>query len=212
MGVDRDRGIAVARADDTRPKQSRSMPTMLGAVAFVLAISCWANAARPPAVAVATDATATATAARAEDRIAYPSGYTRWTHIRSGLITAKHPAFPRFGGLHHIYANPASLEGYRSGRYADGSVLVYDLFETRDHGDGIVDQGPRRQIDVMVKDSNRFAATGGWGYAEFAAGTTTDRLNNADRDGCAACHASRKQHGHVFSEWPNRAEPRAGES
>jgi hypothetical protein len=200
MGADRDR--------DARPAPSRLTSTMLNAAVFALAISCWANAATPPAVASG----AVATAARAEDRVAYPIGYSRWTHIRSGLITAKHPAFARFGGLHHIYANPASLEGYRSGRYADGSVLVYDLFETRDHGDGIVDQGPRRQIDVMVKDSKRFAATGGWGYAEFAAGTTTDRLNNADRDGGAACHASRKQHGHVFSEWPNRVEPRTDES
>lgn len=184
------------------------MPTWLGVVAFALVISCWTSAATSPAVAEG----AAPTAKRAEDRIAYPSGYSRWTHIRSGLITAKHPAFARFGGLHHIYANAASLEGYHSGRYADGSVLVYDLFETRDHGDGIIDQGPRRQIDVMVKDSKRFAATGGWGYAEFAAGTTADRLSNADRDGCAACHASRKQHGDVFSEWPNRAEPQADES
>lgn len=200
MGADRDRGA--------RPAPSRLTSTILNAAVFALAISCWASAATQPAVADDT----LASAARADDRIAYPTGYSRWTHIRSGLITAKHPAFPRFGGLHHIYANPASLEGYRKGRYADGSVLVYDLFETRDHGDGIVDQGPRRQIDVMVKDSKRFAATGGWGYAEFAAGTTTDRLNNADRDGCAACHASRKQHGHVFSEWPNRVEPQADES
>lgn len=208
MGVDRDRGADHPRADAARPAPSRLMPTMLGAVAFVLAISCWASAATPTAAADS----AVAATARSEDRIAYPTGYSRWTHIRSGLITAKHPAFPRFGGLHHIYANATSLEGYRSGRYADGSVLVYDLFETRDHGDGLVDQGPRRQIDVMVKDSKRFAATGGWGYAEFAAGTASDRLTNADRDGCAACHASRKQHDHVFSEWPDRGEPQAGES
>jgi hypothetical protein len=208
MGVDRDRNAEATRADDTQPAQSRLMPTMLGLAVFALAISCWASAATPPAVANS----AVATASRSEDRIAYPTGYSRWTHIRSGLITSKHPAFPRFGGLHHIYANAASLEGYRSGRYADGSVLVYDLFETRDHGDGIVDQGPRRQIDVMVKDSKRFAATGGWGYAEFAAGSDTDRLNNADRDGCAACHASRKQQGHVFSEWPNLAEAQASDS
>ncbi|QWF15840.1 cytochrome P460 family protein [Lysobacter capsici] len=176
--------------------------------AFALTIGCWASAATPPAVADSAVAATT----RTEDRIAYPTGYSRWTHIRSGLITAKHPAFARFGGLHHIYANAASLEGYRSGRYADGSVLVYDLFETRDHGDGLVDQGPRRQIDVMVKDSRRFAATGGWGYAEFAAGSATDRLNNADRDGCAACHASRRPHGDVFSEWPNLTAPQPGES
>ncbi|SDW35473.1 cytochrome P460 family protein [Lysobacter enzymogenes] len=144
--------------------------------------------------------------------VAYPSGYPRWTHLKSGLIAAGHPAFARFGGLHHIYANPAALEGNRDGRYADGAVLVYDLFETRDSGDGLIDQGPRRHIDVMVKDSRRFAATGGWGYAEFAAGQRSDRLTPADRDGCAACHASRAQHGHVFSQWQNRDEDGAPNS
>ncbi|NNC24627.1 cytochrome P460 family protein, partial [Salinisphaera sp. USBA-960] len=94
----------------------------------------------------------------------------------------------------------------RDGRYADGAVLVYDLFETRDSGDGLIDQGPRRHIDVMVRDSVRYAATGGWGYAEFAAGQRSDRLTPAERDGCAACHASRAQHGHVFSQWQNRDE------
>lgn len=144
--------------------------------------------------------------------VAYPSGYSRWTHLKSGLIAAGHPAFARFGGLHHVYANAAALEGNRDGRYADGAVLVYDLFEIRDSGDGLIDQGPRRHIDVMVKDSRRYAATGGWGYAEFAAGQRRDRLTPADRDGCAACHASRAEHGHVFSQWQNRDEDGAPHS
>lgn len=197
MRVDREH----TRANYMPPARAPRTPVWLGAIAFALAIIGWASAATPSVTMAA------APASRSEDRIAYPGGYSRWTHIRSGLITSSHPAYPRFGGLHHIYANATSLAGYRSGRFADGSVLVYDLFETRDHGDGIIDQGPRRQIDVMVKDSARFAATGGWGYAEFAAGSDTDRLGNGDRDGCAACHASRKQRDHVFSEWPHVAEP-----
>ncbi|MGJ7902597.1 cytochrome P460 family protein [Lysobacter sp. 1R34A] len=139
----------------------------------------------------------------------FPVGYSRWTHIKSGLITSGHAAYPRFGGLHHIYANAIALDGYRSGRFADGSVLVYDLFETRDNGDATIDQGTRRHIDVMVKDSARFAATGGWGYAEFAAGERRDRLRTAQRDGCAACHASQKDNDQVFSRWreDSAAEP-----
>ena len=132
--------------------------------------------------------------------IAFPQGYTRWTHIKSGLIPAGHPAFASYGGLHHIYANELALAGYRDGRYADGSVLAYDLFETRVTADGSIDQGPRRHVDVMVKDARRYAATGGWGYAEFAAGADTDRLDSDQRAGCAACHEHRKAQGYVFSE------------
>lgn len=132
--------------------------------------------------------------------IAFPQGYTRWTHVKSGLIPAGHPAFASYGGLHHIYANDLALAGYRDGRYADGSVLAYDLFETRVTADGSIDQGPRRHVDVMVKDAHRYAATGGWGYAEFAAGADADRLDSGRRAGCAACHEHRKAQGYVFSQ------------
>ncbi|ALN82108.1 putative cytochrome c' [Lysobacter antibioticus] len=144
---------------------------------------------------------ATATAASDTQTLLFPVGYSRWTHIKSGLINPGHAAYARFGGLHHIYANATALEGYRSGRFPDGSVLVYDLFEATDKGDATIDQGPRRHIDVMVKDDTRFAATGGWGYAEFAAGERQDRLRPVQRDGCAACHASQKQNDQVFSRW-----------
>ncbi|MGO1071344.1 cytochrome P460 family protein [Lysobacter sp. CA199] len=183
-----------ARASNGRGCGRADAIALAAALALALAIGGFAQAASPPA-----------DPPRAQDApaIAFPAGYSMWTHIKSGLITSGHAAYPRFGGLHHIYANPAALQGYRSGEYPDGAVLVYDLFETRDSGDGIVDQGPRRHIDVMVKDSARFKASGGWGYAEFAAGERADRLKTAERDGCAACHASRQQHGDVFSEWPN---------
>jgi len=159
----------------------------------------------PPAPPAATGTAANPAA------IAFPAGYTRWTHIKSGLITPAHAAYPRFGGLHHVYANPAALQGLRSGAYPDGAVLVYDLFETRDNA-GIVDQGPRRHIDVMVKDRARFKASDGWGYAEFAAGARSDRLNDAERDGCAACHATRRAQGDVFSQWGNAGEADASGS
>ena len=136
----------------------------------------------------------------ADAAIAFPQGYTRWTHVKSGLIPAGHPAFASYGGLHHIYANETALAGYRKGEFADGSVLAYDLFETRATPDGSIDQGPRRHVDVMVKDARRYAATGGWGYAEFAAGAQQDRLSQDQRAGCAACHEHRKAQGYVFSQ------------
>ncbi|NUO75570.1 MAG: cytochrome P460 family protein [Lysobacter sp.] len=161
----------------------------LGALASVLAMRTGHAAPEPAAADPATPAA-----------IAFPQGYTRWAHVKSGLIPAGHPAFARYGGLHHIYANDIALAGYGKGEFADGSVLAYDLFETRVTADGSIDQGPRRHVDVMVKDARRYAATGGWGYAEFAAGQRSDRLSQAQRGGCAACHAARKDQGYVFSE------------
>lgn len=174
---------------------------LAAALALTLTVSCLAQAGTAPATPLAAT-----NASKDKTDIAFPTGYTRWTHIKSGLITSVHAAYPRFGGLHHIYANPAALQGLSGKGYPDGAVLVYDLFETRDNA-GIVDQGPRRHIDVMIKDSARYKDSGGWGYAEFAAGERADRLKTAERDGCAACHAVRRKQGDVFSEWVNQNDP-----
>jgi hypothetical protein len=136
------------------------------------------------------------------DKIAFPNGYRQWTHVKSGLIDdPAHPAYARFGGVHHIYANETAMEGYRSATYPDGSVLVYDLLELRKQPDGSVDQGPRRHVDVMVKDAKRFAATGGWGYEEFFPGADTATLTPKAQAGCAACHTANAPHDHVFSDF-----------
>lgn len=135
--------------------------------------------------------------------IPYPHGYREWSHVKSGLIDdPAHRAFPRFGGLHHIYANAAAREGLRDGHYADGATFVYDLLETRKLPDGTIDQGTRRHVDVMLRDARRFADTGGWGYQEFPGGNPNQpALTKKESAACHACHASRAAYDHVFSDW-----------
>ncbi len=136
-------------------------------------------------------------------RIPFPSGYRDWTHVKSGLIDdPAHPAFARYGGVHHIYANPKAMTGYRTGNFPDGAILVYDLHTLVPLPDGSIDQGERRHLDVMVKDRARFAETRGWGYEEFlASAPQTPTLTPKAQAGCAACHAARRAHGDVFSEY-----------
>lgn len=131
----------------------------------------------------------------------FPDGYRDWRHVSTGLIGPHAPAYAVNGGFHHIYANPAALEGYREGRFPDGAVLVYDLFEAVDRGGDVTAQGARRHVDVMVKDSRRFAATDGWGYAEFAAGERAPRPGIAASQDttCHACHQRAAARDFVFS-------------
>lgn len=111
------------------------------------------------------------------------------------------PFFARVGGLHHIYANEKAMEGYRTGRFPEGSVLVFDVFETQEAA-GATLEGPRRFIDVMQKDSKRFAATGGWGYEEFKGDSQTERaLTPKTAQECHACHAAAKDYDSVFSRF-----------
>ena len=135
----------------------------------------------------------------------FPDGYRDWRHVSTGLIGPNAPAYAVNGGFHHIYANPLAVQGYRDGRFPDGAVLVYDLIEAVDRGGGVTGQGARRHVDVMVKDSRRFAATDGWGYAEFAAGERTPRPGIAvsQQTTCHACHQRAKARGFVFSSLRN---------
>lgn len=130
--------------------------------------------------------------------VAYPDGFRKWTHVKSGLIGAGSPAHQRFGGLHHIYANDEALRGYQSGHFAEGSVLVFDLFNVATAND-VTNETSRRQVDVMHKDSKRYSETGGWGFEEFRGDSHEQNEEARAPTECFNCHAARKEHDYVFS-------------
>jgi Cytochrome P460 len=138
--------------------------------------------------------------AESNDAIPYPTGYRQWTHVRTVLIGPQSPAFESFGGLHHIYANEKAMEGYRAGRFPDGSVLVFELLETRENA-GVTTEGPRKRVGVMVKETKRYAETGGWGFESFQGDSQTERRLNAEgRIACFKCHEPQKDNDYVFSK------------
>ena len=133
--------------------------------------------------------------------VSYPRDYRNWAHVKTALIGPSSPFFATVGGLHHIYANDKAKEGYASGRFPDGSVLVFDVLEARE-SEGTTVEGPRRLIDVMEKDSQRFAATGGWGFAEFKGDNQTEQSLTAEAaKKCHSCHATAQNHDLVFSKF-----------
>ncbi|HET7220957.1 MAG TPA: cytochrome P460 family protein [Vicinamibacterales bacterium] len=120
--------------------------------------------------------------------ISFPDGYRSWTHVKSTIVGPESASFATNGGLHHFYANPRAMEGYRSGNFADGAVLIDDLVELKANGGGVSIEGPRRRLAVMVKDSRRFADTGGWGFEIFKADTREGSLSTDGRNACFGCH------------------------
>jgi len=70
-------------------------------------------------------------AAAAGPEVPFPLGYRGWTHIKSAWVGEGGMGFPRFGGMHHIYANPAAVRGYKTGAFPNGSVVVFDVLETK---------------------------------------------------------------------------------
>lgn len=139
----------------------------------------------------------------AADSVPYPQGYRSWYHVKSMVIESGHPLYDSFGGIHHIYANAKALQGYRTGRFPDGAVIVFDLLEARTENHALV-EGPRKLVGVMHRDARRYGATGGWGFEGFR-GDGRERLVGAQAEAaCFQCHTSQKARTYVFSELRDR--------
>lgn len=140
--------------------------------------------------------------AKTDDAVPYPEGYRHWTHVKSTIIGPTSPLYPQIGGIQHIYANEKGMEGYRNGRFPEGSILIYDFLKTEEDAKntGRIIEASRRFTSVMVKDSKRYAATGGWGFEEFRGDSQTDRMIAQDAPAkCYNCHTQRKDNDFVFS-------------
>jgi hypothetical protein len=133
--------------------------------------------------------------------VPYPTGFRSWTVVKSLVIGPAHDSFAQRGGIHHYNANDKAVLGYRTGTFPDGSIVVDEAVFTKE-GDGraggILLEGDRRFLDVMVKDGRRFETTGGWGYEHFDRDHRAGRLSDSERAACSGCHAKAPAD-HVFS-------------
>lgn len=139
--------------------------------------------------------------ALAAEPVPYPEGYRNWTHVKSMVIEKGHPLHEAFGGIHHLYANKQALEGYRTGKFPAGSVIVFDLLEARSAGNAI-EEGARKVVGVMHKDPKKWNDTGGWGFEGFKADSKTERaIGDKAASACFQCHTSQKDRDFVFSRY-----------
>lgn len=130
-----------------------------------------------------------------------PKGWRDWTHITTGVIYSdKHPLFKDFGGVHHIYANKIATQAYKRGanKFPDGSVIVFVLYEAKDES-GMFVAGNKKVVAVMIKDSKRYAKTGGWGWQAWDA--TGKALVTDPTNQCVGCHLKVRDRDLVFSRW-----------
>ncbi|MEE8295363.1 MAG: cytochrome P460 family protein [Sphingomonadales bacterium] len=147
-------------------------------------------------------ATSLAFAAHHEGKVEYPTEYRDWTHVKTLTLLENHPFAETFGGIHHVYANDIALEALKNGSpYPDGAVLVFDLFEVAlDAEGGTSGEGARIRKDVMQKNAELWAETGGWGYETFF-GADNERIITDPIGSCHACHLGAEETDFVFSQY-----------
>jgi quercetin dioxygenase-like cupin family protein len=134
--------------------------------------------------------------------IPFPRDYRSWQHVRTIVVGSGHRSFASRGGIHHYYANAKAVEGYRTGRFPNGSVIVDEGVLAEDGtgpSKGILFESDRRSLDVMVKNDRLYKDTDGWGFEHFEESEAKGKLDAGRRTQCYECHSKRKDHDFVFS-------------
>jgi hypothetical protein len=121
-----------------------------------------------------------------------------------------------------IVGNPAMIDAYRAGIPANGKPVPDGAKMAKIHWQPKPNQlfptatvpGELVNVDFMVKDSKRFADSGGWGYAvfdynapsdTFTPGTTAGTPPQGNDAKCGfACHTAAKTRDYVFTEYGKR--------
>ena len=130
--------------------------------------------------------------------VPYPTGYRDWHHVKSMIINPGHALYESFGGIHHLYANKRAMEGYKKGKFPDGSVIVFDLLDAKS-ADNAVTEGERKVVGVMHKDAKKYGATGGWGFEGFKGNTRERAVEKSAATACYQCHTAQKDKDFIFS-------------
>jgi Cytochrome P460 len=150
-------------------------------------------------VLLATATLVSLNALYAAESVQYPDNFRRWVHVGTGVVLpGVNPQLKSEEGMHHVFANEKAVEGYSSGDFRDGSIIVYELREAQQKN-GVIFEGDRKRVDLMIKDSS-FKSTGGWRFERFWG---NDRAQNAVPDSgtpCFQCHSKANAHGFVFSQ------------
>lgn len=129
--------------------------------------------------------------------VTIPDGYRKWQ-----MIAPAEEAAP-LDELRVVLGNPAAIKAIENSTlpYPDGTVLVklaYKRKQSPEFETATV-PGQATTVQIMVKDSRRYASTGGWGFGRFVNGQPADL---AQHQTCFACHAARvKDRDYVFTRF-----------
>lgn len=174
--------------------------------------------------ATAATALAISTAAGQDDGgspiygVKLPEGYRDWQMVSVASVGAPQ------NDLRVKLANPVALKAFRDGTrpFPDGSIiarLAYrqstselnnKTFRAAGEKQGVpaavIEKmlassfvaGAPTNVQIMVKDSKKYAASGGWGFGEFSAGKPDAE---AVHKTCFACHTPAKDQDFVFTQY-----------
>jgi Cytochrome P460 len=134
--------------------------------------------------------------------VTIPSGYRDWQ-----LISVTHEEGD-FNQLRAQLGNGIAIKAYREGKlpFPDGSIIVALHWQRvpSDEDNQVFGRvqafvaGSPVNMQVMVKDSKKYARTGGWGFGDFKDGKASDQ---ALHEKCFPCHIPAKASDYVYTHY-----------
>ncbi len=132
-----------------------------------------------------------------------PPGYRDWRLISVAREEGS------LNDIRAILGNDVAIKAYREAKlpFPDGTIIArlawsHDASEENNKTFGrpqsFVAGAPKNGVQFMVKDSKKYASTGGWGFAHFDDGKTADE---AVLNTCFACHQAVKERDFVFTRY-----------
>ena len=133
-----------------------------------------------------------------------PPGYRDWRLISVAREEGD------LDDIRAVLGNDVAIRAYRDGKttnFPDGSIiarLAWKFTPSEENNaafgraQSFVAGAPVNGVQFMVKDSKKYAATGGWGYAQFDDGMPADESMLTS---CFPCHALVKARDSVFTRW-----------
>jgi hypothetical protein len=134
---------------------------------------------------------------------AIPSGYRDWQWISSA-----HEA-GNLNSLGAVLGNDVAMKAFRAGKlpFPDGTIIAALHYKNvpSEENNKVFGQaqsfvpGAPTNIQFIVKDSTKYAATGGWGFGHF--GTDGKPGDAAFMKSCFPCHEKTKATDLVFTRY-----------
>jgi len=132
-----------------------------------------------------------------------PPGYRDWR-----LISVAHEE-GNLNDLRAVLGNDVAIMAYRKGRlpFPDGAIiarLAWNYVPSEENNkvfgraQSFVAGSPKEGLQFMIKDSRKYASTGGWGFADFIDGKP---VAAAVLKGCFTCHVPAKARDFVFTRY-----------
>jgi len=143
-----------------------------------------------------------------------PKNFHEWVYVGSPLtpnaLNGGHAGFPEY---HNVYIEPGSYAIFKkTNEFPEGTIFFKELQLTlpAQNADGSRTEpsgvgyfpGPWNGADVTVKDSKRYADTGGWGYYNFnhhEPKAPTAKVK--EKMECAYCHIASAKKDEVWTQF-----------